>query len=52
MTVVSALQFRAVVRGLGEKEIPRNDWTQLGVWLNFIMALVGLALAIHFVAGT
>ena len=51
MAVVSALQFRAVVRGLGEREIPRNDWTQLGVWLNFILALVGLALAIHFVAG-
>ena len=51
VAVVWALQFRAVVRGLGEKEIPRNDWTQLGVWLNFILALIGLALAIHFVAG-
>ena len=51
VAVVSALQFRAVVRGLGEKEIPRNYWTQLGVWLNFILALVGLALAIQFVAG-
>ena len=51
VAVISALQLRAVVRGLGEKEIPRNDWTQLGVWLNFILALVGLALAIHFVAG-
>ena len=50
MTVVSALQFRAVVRGLGEKEIPRNDWTQLGVWLNFILALIGPALTTHFVA--
>ena len=51
VAVVSARQFRAVVRGLGEKEIARNSWTQLGVWLNFILALVGLALAIHFVAG-
>ena len=51
VAVVWALQFRAVVRGLGEREIPRNDWTQLGVWLNFILALIGLALAIHFVAG-
>ena len=51
VAVISALQFRAVVRGLGEREITRNCWTQLGVWLNFILALVGLALAIHFVAG-
>lgn len=47
--VTSALQFRAVVRGLGEKEIPRGYWTSMGVWLNFLLALVALALAIHFV---
>jgi putative membrane protein len=49
VAVVSALQFRLVVRGLGEKEIPRGYWTQLGVWLNFLLAAVALALAIHFV---
>lgn len=47
--VTSALQFRAVVRGLGEKEIPRGYWTGMGVWLNFLLSLVALALAIHFV---
>lgn len=47
--ITSALQFRSVVRGLGEKEIPRGYWTNLGVWLNFLLALVALALAIHFV---
>ncbi len=45
----SALQFRVVLRSLGEKEIPRGYWTRLGVWLNFLLALVALALAIHFV---
>ena len=49
MAVLSALQFRSVVRGLGEKEIPRGYWTQLGVWLNFLLAAVALALAVHFV---
>ena len=38
-----------VVRGLGEKEIPRGYWTQIGVWLNFVLAAVALALAMHFV---
>jgi putative membrane protein len=49
MAVVSALQFRSVVRHLGEKEIPRGYWTQMGVWLNYILAAVALALAVHFV---
>ena len=47
--VFSALQFRTVVRGLGEKEIPRGYWTHLGVWLNYLIAAVALALALHFV---
>ena len=49
VSVVSALQFRGVVRGLGDKEIPRGYWTQIGVWLNFLLAAVALALAMHFV---
>jgi putative membrane protein len=49
VSVVSALQFRSVVRGLGEKEIPRGYWTNLGVWLNFVLAVMALALATHFV---
>ncbi len=49
VSVVSALQFRNVVRGLGEKEIPRGYWTHIGVWLNFLLAVVALALALHFV---
>ena len=52
VAVVSALQFRTVVRGLGEKDIPRGYWTHLGVWLNFLLAFVALALAVHFVTGT
>jgi len=49
VAVVSVWQFRNVVRGLGEKEIPRGYWTQPGVWLNYLLAGVALALAVHFV---
>ena len=49
VAVVSALQFRTVLRGLGEKEIPRGYWTSTGVWLNYLLALVALVLAVHFV---
>jgi putative membrane protein len=51
VSVISALQFRTVMRGLGEKEIPRGYWTSLGVWLNFALAFVALALVVHFVTG-
>lgn len=46
---ISALQFRNVVRGLGPREIPRPYWTEVGVWLNFLLAAIALALAVHFV---
>jgi len=49
VAVMSALQFRSVLRGLGEREIPQGYWTHLGVWLNFLLAAVALALAMHFV---
>lgn len=49
VSIVSALQFRTVLRSLGEKEVPRGYWTSLGVWLNFLLAAVALALAVHFV---
>jgi len=49
VSVISALQFRTVLHGLGQKAIPRGCWTNMGVWLNFVLAFVALALAIHFV---
>ena len=52
VAVISALQFRAVVRGLGENEIPRGYWTNMGVWLNFVLAFAALALAVHFVVSS
>jgi putative membrane protein len=46
--VVSAQQFRAVVRSLGAQEIPRGYWSNAGVWLNLLLALVALALVAYF----
>ncbi len=50
VSAVSALQFRRVLQCLGHQEIPRGDWTSMGVWLNFLLAFIALALAVHFVA--
>jgi len=49
VAITSALQFRNVVRGLGEREIPRGYWTRLGVWVNYALAIAALALALNFV---
>ena len=49
VSLVSALQFRTVLRSLGEQEVPRGYWTGLGIWLNIVLAAVALALAVHFV---
>jgi len=50
--VMSAIQFRQVVRGLGEKEIPRGYWVNMGVVINFILAGIALVLALYFVASS
>lgn len=46
------LVFRTVQRGLGEREIPRGYWAGMGEWLNFLLAAVTLALAVHFVGSS
>ncbi len=38
-----------VARLLGEEEMARPRCTELGVWLNFLLELVALALTVHFV---
>jgi putative membrane protein len=50
VSVNSAMQFRTALSGLGEKEVPRGQWTHLGVWLNFVLAFVALALAVQIIA--
>jgi putative membrane protein len=47
--MISARQFRRVLRTLSPEEIPRGYWVGAGVWLNYLLALAGLALAVHFV---
>lgn len=46
--VVSAMQFRNLIRGLGKEEIPSGHWVNAGVWLNVGLAAIGLTLAMYF----
>jgi putative membrane protein len=47
--VISARQFRQVVRSLDPEVVPPGYWTQVGVALNIILALVAVAFAVRFV---
>jgi putative membrane protein len=46
--LVSARQFRQVARSLDPADVPPGYWTHAGVALNVIIAIVALALALHF----
>jgi putative membrane protein len=46
--LISARQFRRVAQSLGPAGVPPGYWTQAGVALNVIIAMIALALAAHF----
>ncbi|MEO8103816.1 MAG: DUF202 domain-containing protein, partial [Betaproteobacteria bacterium] len=48
VSIVASVQYRRVVRNLGSQEIPPAYWTNMGVWLNFLLTIISLALAAHF----
>lgn len=49
VSLFSARQFRSVLGSLGPAEVPRGYRTHFGVVVNVVIALLGLALATHFV---
>lgn len=49
VALVSARQFRQVVNSLDPSVIPPGYWTQIGVVLNVLMAMIALGLALRFV---
>ncbi len=47
LALLSTLQFRALVKTLSPREIPRGYWVQLSVFANLIMAALGLSVAVY-----
>jgi putative membrane protein len=47
--LVSARQFRQVVSALAPEVVPPGYWTNAGVVLNVLIALIAAGLALHFV---
>jgi putative membrane protein len=48
VALISARQFRQVAKNLDPTVVPPGYWTQVGVVLNVIIALMALALALRF----
>ena len=48
VALISARQFRQVAKNLDPSVVPPGYWTQVGVVLNVIIALIALGLAWHF----
>jgi putative membrane protein len=49
VALVSARQFRQVAKNLDPAVVPPGYWTQVGVGLNVIIAMIALAFALRFV---
>ena len=48
VALISARQFRQVAKSLDPVVVPPGYWTQIGVGLNVIIAVIALAFALHF----
>jgi putative membrane protein len=48
VALISARQFRQVAKNLDPTVVPPGYWTQIGVVLNVIIAVIALMFALHF----
>jgi putative membrane protein len=48
VALISARQFRQIARNLEPSVVPPGYWTNIGVGLNVIIALIAVAFALHF----
>jgi putative membrane protein len=49
VALISARQFRQVAKNLDPVVVPPGYWTQIGVILNVVIAVIALVLAVHFI---
>jgi putative membrane protein len=48
VALISARQYRQVLKNLAPAVVPPGYWTQAGVVLNGLIALIAIVLALHF----
>jgi putative membrane protein len=49
VALISARQFRQVAKNLDPTVVPPGYWTNIGVFLNVLIAIISLVFAWHFV---
>ena len=50
VALISARQFRQVAKNLDPSVVPPGYWTNVGVFLNVLIAIISLVFAWHFVS--
>src|SRR5579872_3236517 len=50
LALISARQFRQIAKSLDPSVVPPGYWTNVGVFLNVLIAAISLIFAFHFVA--
>jgi len=48
VALISARQFRQVAKNLDPTVVPPGYWTQIGVVLNVVIAVIAMIFALHF----
>lgn len=48
VALISARQFRQVAKDLDPSVVPPGYWTQIGVGLNVVIAVIAVVFALHF----
>lgn len=51
VAVLSAVQYRHVLKTLKPVEIPEGYWVNLGTYNNLILAVFGAGISIYFISG-
>jgi putative membrane protein len=49
VALISARQFRQVAKNLDPSVVPPGYWTNIGVFLNVLIAIISLVFAWHFI---
>ncbi len=48
VALISARQFRQIAKNLDPSVVPPGYWTQIGVALNVVLAVIATVFAVHF----
>ena len=51
VSILSAVQYRRVLRTLKPVEVPEGYWVNVGVFTNLILAAFGVAITLYFFRG-